>query len=104
MPNAARQMIPGKPGSYWFGRYRLLKPRSALLASVCLLPSLLAMCPSGAVWAQEAPQAAVPAGGVIQAINVTGNKRIETDTITAYMVVQPGDTFDPQRINESLKT
>ncbi len=82
----------------------MLKPRSALLASVCLLPSLLALVPSGAVRAQGVPHASVPAGGIIQAINVSGNRRIETDTITAYMVVQPGAPFDPQRINESLKT
>ena len=82
----------------------MLKPRAALLASVCLLPSLLALIPNGAARAQEAPKASVPAGGIIQAIDVTGNKRIETETVTAYMVVQPGDTFDPQRINESLKT
>jgi outer membrane protein insertion porin family len=43
-------------------------------------------------------------GGTIQAINVTGNERIETGTIQSYMVVQPGDPFDPDRINDSLKT
>jgi outer membrane protein insertion porin family len=53
--------------------------------------------------AQQAP-AAVPTGGVIQAINVSGNHRIDTSTIVAYMVVQVGDQFDPQRINQSLKT
>ncbi len=53
--------------------------------------------------AQQAP-AAVPTGGVIQAINVSGNHRIDTSTIIAYMVVQVGDQFDPQRINQSLKT
>jgi len=81
----------------------LLKPRSVLLASVCLLPALLAPSPNSVARAQQAP-AAVPAGGVIQAINVSGNHRIDTSTIVAYMVVQVGDPFDPQRINESLKT
>jgi len=81
----------------------LLKPRSVLLASVCLLPALLAPSPNCAARAQEAP-AVVPAGGVIQAINVSGNHRIDTSTIIAYMVVQVGDQFDPQRINQSLKT
>ncbi len=83
------------------------KPRAALLASVCLLPALLVPGPQGAAWAQSAAShahAPVPSGGVIQAVNVTGNHRIESDTITSYMVVQPGDPFDPQRINESLKT
>ena len=47
---------------------------------------------------------AVPSGGTIAAINVIGNRRIEADTITSYMVVQVGEPFDPQAINESLKT
>jgi outer membrane protein insertion porin family len=46
----------------------------------------------------------VQGGGTIAGINVSGNHRIESDTIASYMVVQPGDPFDPQRINESLKT
>ena len=89
------------------GDYLLLKPRSVLLASVCLLPALLVAGSYGVAYGQTAPaQAAqpVPSGGAIAAINVSGNRRIESDTITSYMVVQPGDTFDPQRINESLKT
>ncbi len=88
------------------GDYLLLKPRSVLLASVCLLPALLVCGPHGAAFAQTASAVSRPveAGGTIAAINVSGNRRIQTDTITSYMVVQPGSTFDPQRINESLKT
>ncbi|OYV35505.1 MAG: hypothetical protein B7Z81_08645 [Acidocella sp. 20-61-6] len=86
----------------------MLKPRSALLASVCILPSLLLCGPGGAAFAAQPArgQAAqpVPSGGVIAAIRVSGNRRIEADTISSYMVVQPGDAFDPARINESLKT
>ena len=44
------------------------------------------------------------AGGTIGAITVSGNQRIETGTIESYMVVQPGDPFDPNRINDSVKT
>lgn len=89
----------------------MLKPRSALLASVCLLPALLVPSPYEAASAQTAPQhrssaglSRVPSGGTIAAINVSGNRRIESGTITSYMVVQPGGPFDPQAINESLKT
>jgi outer membrane protein insertion porin family len=63
--------------------------------------------PYRAAVAQPVPPASaqpVQSGGTIAAINVTGNRRIETDTVTSYMVVQPGDPFDPERINESLKT
>ncbi len=90
----------------------MLKPRSALLASVCLLPALLVpSSPYDVASAQTAPhhragagQSSVPTGGTIAAINVIGNHRIESDTVSSYMVVQPGEPFDPQAINESLKT
>ncbi|WP_297488964.1 outer membrane protein assembly factor BamA [Acidocella sp.] len=87
----------------------MLKPRSVLLASVCLVPAMLAApLPLGMARAQGAPAtqyaAAIQPGGTIAAINVTGNHRIEASTVIAYMVVQPGDPFDQQRINESVKT
>jgi outer membrane protein insertion porin family len=59
---------------------------------------------------QSAPSSDVPAaaptqqGGTIAAINVSGNHRIETATVIAYMVVQQGDPFDQARIDESVKT
>ncbi|HEY4173727.1 MAG TPA: outer membrane protein assembly factor BamA [Rhodopila sp.] len=45
-----------------------------------------------------------PAGGVIQSIKVEGSQRIEDGTIKSYLLVQPGDAFDPDRIDRSLKT
>jgi outer membrane protein insertion porin family len=88
------------------GEYLLLKPRSILLASVCLLPALLTSGPYTAARAQNAPPASQPvqAGGIIGSINVQGNLRIESDTVTSYMVVQAGDPFDPTAINNSVKT
>jgi outer membrane protein insertion porin family len=43
-------------------------------------------------------------GGQISAIRVEGNQRIEEGTIRSYMLVQPGDPFDPDRLDRSLKT
>ena len=43
-------------------------------------------------------------GGDIADIRVTGNQRIEVGTIRSYMLVQPGDPFDPDRMDRSLKT
>ncbi len=85
----------------------MLKPRSVLLASVCLFPGLLvpATMGFGLAYAQPVGPAGVgQGGGTIAAITVTGNERIEAGTIESYMVVQPGDPFDQDRINESLKT
>lgn len=41
---------------------------------------------------------------IIQAIRVTGNQRIEPETIASYLVVHPGDRADPQLLDVGLKT
>ncbi len=88
----------------------MLKPRSVLLASVCLLPSLLGPALLGyntALAQSPAPsqvQPPVPQGGTVEAVSVAGNQRIQTGTIESYMVIQQGDPFDPNKINLSLKT
>ena len=43
-------------------------------------------------------------GEAITAIKVTGNQRIEQGTIQSYMLVQPGDRYDADRVDRSLKT
>ncbi len=44
------------------------------------------------------------AGEAITAIRVTGNQRIESGTIQSYMLIQPGDRYDGDRVDRSLKT
>src|SRR3954447_16470902 len=86
--------------------------RAKLLATVCLLPAVAA---TGVATAQQRP--AAPRNpfartaivrptpeGTIAAIRVEGNQRIEAGTILSYMLVQPGDPFDPDRIDRSLKS
>ena len=80
--------------------------RALLLASACLAPGLLP--PEAA--AQQRPRAAAPAArpaapeGVVQSIEVRGNQRIEADTVRSYMLLQPGDTYDADRQDRSLKS
>jgi outer membrane protein insertion porin family len=50
---------------------------------------------------QTAPR---PSGVAIRRIVVEGNQRIEPATISSYLLVRPGDTFDAERIDLSLKT
>lgn len=83
----------------------MLKLRPVLLASVCLLPGMLAASAACAQTIASAPAPApVPEGGMIQAIQVHGNQRIETSTVIAYMVAQPGQPFSQEAINQSVKT
>lgn len=43
-------------------------------------------------------------GGSIADIRVEGTQRIEPATVRSYLVVVPGDDFDPERIDQSLKS
>ncbi len=62
------------------------------------------MLPLPRVEAQAPPVPAAAAPGRIAAIQVEGNQRIETSTILSYMLLQPGDPFDPSLMDRSLKT
>jgi outer membrane protein insertion porin family len=54
------------------------------------------------------PPARAPTGqggpDAISEIRVEGNQRIEADTVRSYMQIAPGDRYDPDRVNASLKT
>ena len=39
----------------------------------------------------------------IESVLVEGNERIEADTVRTYLLIGPGDEFDPETINDSLK-
>lgn len=43
-------------------------------------------------------------GGIIREIRVEGSQRIEGATVRSYLTVQPGDNFDPEKIDQSLKS
>jgi outer membrane protein insertion porin family len=42
-------------------------------------------------------------GGVIDEIRIEGTQRIEPETVRSYMRINPGDPFDPIRLDKSLK-
>jgi outer membrane protein insertion porin family len=55
--------------------------------------------------AQETePPSTAPSENLIEEIRVEGNQRIEPTTIRSYMAVRVGDPFDPERLDQSLKT
>ena len=97
-------------------RTRAVRLAAACLALVCFAGPAFTQAPpapqraaappsaSPAAKAASAPSGPLRAGGTIQAIKVQGNQRIETGTILSYMLVQPGDPFDADRIDRSLKT
>lgn len=52
----------------------------------------------------RAPARPVAADGTVQSIEVRGNQRIEADTVRSYMLLQPGDPYDADRLDRSLKS
>ncbi len=85
-------------------------PRSRLLpicaaTLITFTPALTeAQAPPRQPRAAARAAAAVPRAGTIRAIQIEGNQRIEEGTIRSYMLVVPGDQFDADRIDRSLKT
>jgi outer membrane protein insertion porin family len=103
------------------GTSLLLTIRAARLVAACLMPMLLigtAVAQTGVPSRPTNPAASRPAttrpatprsapvstSGTIAAIKVEGNQRIEDGTIRSYVLVQPGDRFDADRLDRSLKT
>jgi outer membrane protein insertion porin family len=80
--------------------------RALLLAATCLVP-VVATTSAEAQQRRPTPQrpaAARPASGIVQGIDIQGNQRIEADTIRSYMLLQPGDAFEEDRLDRSLRT
>lgn len=42
-------------------------------------------------------------GVVVEEIRVVGTQRIDPSTVNAYMQIKPGDTYDPAKVDDSLK-
>jgi outer membrane protein insertion porin family len=71
-----------------------------------LLVVALAYLLSGAAWLslpQTSYAQSILSGGRIADIRVDGTQRIEAATVRSYMRVNPGDPFDPVRLDDSLK-
>jgi len=42
-------------------------------------------------------------GGTVEEVRIEGSERIEPETVKSYLTVQPGDTFDAEKLDKSLK-
>lgn len=81
-----------------------------LLASLTVLLGLANALPAQAQEAQPTAPVPAPAAppteqvGLVQRIIVTGNERIDQQTILSYLPIQVGDAVDAARIDLALKT
>ena len=83
--NVCRGMSPG------VGRW-------AFVAAI--LVGVFGAGPAGTGWR---PAPAFAQSGLVEAVEITGSQRIDPETVQSYMLVAPGDAFDPERLDRSLK-
>jgi len=65
-----------------------------------------ALCSAPRVDAQTAarsPSLAQMGGGTISDIRIEGVQRIEPETVRSYLLIQPGEAWDDERVDKSLK-
>ena len=77
--------------------------RTLLMASACLVP-LVPMGADAQPRRQAARVGAPEAGGIVTAVEVRGTQRIDADTVRSYMLIQPGDAYDSDRADRSLRS
>jgi outer membrane protein insertion porin family len=57
----------------------------------------------GAQTAAQGPALAQMGGGTVSDIRIEGVQRIEPETVRSYLLIQPGDAWDDERVDKSLK-
>ena len=89
--------VPSKEAEFTESRGFLLR-RVVFVLSAILLAFM-------SVFVVSAPGAyAQGSGGVIREIVVEGSARVEPETVRSYLLVREGDSFDPHRVDRSLKS
>src|SRR6516164_2513438 len=87
--------------------YFELRPRNfrawwAVIGAVLLVapaaPRLVAAQTGG-----RGPAPAQMGGGTVGDIRIEGVQRIEPETVRSYLLIQPGDAWDDERVDKSLK-
>lgn len=73
--------------------FRWLALFAVLLAAICWLPAAMA----------QRSAASAAGGDRIANIRIEGIQRIEPETVRSYLLLQPGDQWDPEKVDRSLK-
>jgi outer membrane protein insertion porin family len=76
---------------------------ATLVPAAAWVPSAAAATHPTAATATHPTAATAAAGATIADIRIEGIQRIEPETVRSYLLVQPGDAWDPERIDRSLK-
>ncbi len=94
-------------------KHQSASSRTAPLQALRLCMALSTAMAAPGVLAQSAPPAAAPAAtplvqapippGTVRVVNVTGNERLEADTVRTYVQLNPGDAYDATAVDLALK-
>ena len=78
-----------------------LAPQWALAQGIKLTPpaSMLAQ-----TQAQSPTSGGINAGDTIEEVRIEGTQRVEPETVRSYMQIGPGDKFESERLDQSLKS
>ena len=71
--------------------------RQLVLLLLLMMPAILVADCVGA----SAP--AMAQGAAVREIRVTGNRRVEPETVRSYMQISPGDAYDAGKVDRSLR-
>lgn len=95
-----------RPGLRHHLQYHLRQSSRVLGVIATILIALLALSGEalvGPLLTSQAGKAQAQSSIIISQILVTGNQRIEPETVTSYMEINVGDTYDPAKVNTSLR-
>src|SRR5215471_9608662 len=68
-----------------------------------LLAAAVSPPPATGQTASRNPPPAQMGGGTVSDIRIEGTQRIEPETIRSYLLIQPGDPWDEETVDKSLK-
>ena len=68
-----------------------------------ILALALTLAASVTITSVVSPATAQAQSGAIREINVTGNKRVEPETVRTYLKFNVGDAYDPAKVDASIK-
>jgi outer membrane protein insertion porin family len=83
----------------WF---RLICVLRAVIATL-LCAAVISPQPATGQAANPNPPPAQMGGGIVSDIRIEGAQRIEPETIRSYLLIQPGDAWDEELVDKSLK-
>ncbi|MDE1968182.1 MAG: outer membrane protein assembly factor BamA [Alphaproteobacteria bacterium] len=76
-------------------------PHAALAQGIKLTPPTPALAQAQT---QTPGPGGIGAGGTIEEVRIEGTQRVEPETVRSYMQIGPGDKFDSERLDQSLKS